>query len=562
MAGNVNRNGENDTLKNDGKDNENNSGANNADNGGNVGRIRQSRRPVSIDTSAAENEYISQQRQQHQQGMNKTTKRQPLHNPKRRSQLQSQLQSNLAKVQPDTPKTEGSTPCSDPPSLASTPVNAAAGTAYSTSSETPTGFRGRHDLRSPGIQQTPLGANSNTKNEFKSSSNTTDSNNPTIANTNNYHTNHAVHVSSCPTHPPSAETQPVEGEKDHSETPLPDFITQTDKYGNATTPRNDIGLRHTNSPPNSYTAKNKTSLQEIQALQHSPREQEDTCDALLEGLRMMCCCLLPENPDGSRTASTHVNNQDIPISADTDKTEDDIGMNPIEQKKERLLPDIEMGSPNWGKKCLVLDLDETLVHSSFRAVPGADFVIPVQIEDVVHFVYVAKRPGVDKFLIEMAKHYEIVIYTASLNKYADPLLDLLDPHKTISARLFRESCVYYEGNYVKDLSLLNRDIRDTIIVDNSPNSYIFHPLNAIDCTSFIDDINDRELDQIGAFLAGVRNVDDVRDVSNLWRDWPNLPNAQDVHGLIYTSSEEDGDVAVASEGNAGSDTAATPLVVT
>ena len=70
---------------------------------------------------------------------------------------------------------------------------------------------------------------------------------------------------------------------------------------------------------------------------------------------------------------------------------------------------------------------------------------------MVHFVYVAKRPGVDEFLTEMAKHYEIVIYTASLNKYADPLLDLLDPNRVIRCRLFRESCVYYEGNYVKDL---------------------------------------------------------------------------------------------------------------
>ena len=162
-----------------------------------------------------------------------------------------------------------------------------------------------------------------------------------------------------------------------------------------------------------------------------------------------------------------------------------------------------------GKKCLVLDLDETLVHSSFRAVPGADFVIPVQIEDVVHFVYVMKRPGVDEFLVEMAKHYEVVVYTASLNKYADPLLDLLDPHKTIRTRLFRESCVYYEGNYVKDLSLLDRDLTQSIIIDNSPSSYIFHPENAIDCTSFIDDPKDRELDQIGAFLKGIRAIDDA-----------------------------------------------------
>jgi len=139
-----------------------------------------------------------------------------------------------------------------------------------------------------------------------------------------------------------------------------------------------------------------------------------------------------------------------------------------------------------------------------------------------HFVYVAKRPGVDKFLLEMSKHYEIIVYTASLNKYADPLLDLLDSHRVIRTRLFRESCVYYEGNYVKDLSILDRDLRQAIIVDNSPSSYIFHPENAIDCTSFIDDPTDRELDQIGSFLTGIKDVRDVRSLSNFWRSWPNI----------------------------------------
>jgi len=51
-----------------------------------------------------------------------------------------------------------------------------------------------------------------------------------------------------------------------------------------------------------------------------------------------------------------------------------------------------------GRKCLVLDLDETLVHSSFKPVPNADFIIPVEIEDTVHQVYVLKRPGVDEFM--------------------------------------------------------------------------------------------------------------------------------------------------------------------
>ena len=57
-------------------------------------------------------------------------------------------------------------------------------------------------------------------------------------------------------------------------------------------------------------------------------------------------------------------------------------------------------------------------------------------------------------------------------------------------------CSLLVGHYVKDLSLLNRDLSQTIIVDNSPMSYIFHPENAIDCGSFIDDLADIELWQV------------------------------------------------------------------
>jgi carboxy-terminal domain RNA polymerase II polypeptide A small phosphatase len=82
--------------------------------------------------------------------------------------------------------------------------------------------------------------------------------------------------------------------------------------------------------------------------------------------------------------------------------------------------------------------------------------------------------------------------------------------------------VYYEGNYVKDLSLLDRDLSQAIIIDNSPSSYMFHPENAIDCSSFIDDPKDRELDQIAKFLVGIKDVPDVRGVAPQWREWPKL----------------------------------------
>jgi len=297
--------------------------------------------------------------------------------------------------------------------------------------------------------------------------------------------------------------------------PIPDFITQTDANGNATTPRSAHAIEAARKTKlNVSSPENKT----IPASKRGEPADDDsigkdtvteTCETLVDSLRMMCCCLA--NPDMEDSDG----NQKKIISKGTQESEDNAESKNVRPK---LLGSIH---PNdVGKKCLVLDLDETLVHSSFRAVEGADFVIPVKIEDVVHFVYVAKRPGVDEFLLEMSKHYEIVIYTASLNKYADPLLDLLDVHKVIRYRLFRESCVFYEGNYVKDLSVLDRDIASTIIIDNSPNSYLFHPENAIDCSSFIDDPRDRELDQIGSFLTGIKDAKDVRGLAPQWRDWP------------------------------------------
>lgn len=127
-------------------------------------------------------------------------------------------------------------------------------------------------------------------------------------------------------------------------------------------------------------------------------------------------------------------------------------------------------------------------------------------------VYVLKRPHVDEFLQKMGELFECVLFTASLAKvcsrvgrtkttltiislwtqtvltfhcfigfdqYADPVADLLDQWGVFRARLFRESCVFHRGNYVKDLSRLGRELSKVIIIDNSPASYIFHPENAV-----------------------------------------------------------------------------------
>ncbi|CAJ0940679.1 unnamed protein product [Ranitomeya imitator] len=156
-----------------------------------------------------------------------------------------------------------------------------------------------------------------------------------------------------------------------------------------------------------------------------------------------------------------------------------------------LLP--EVAPKDNGKICMVIDLDETLVHSSFKPISNADFIVPVEIEGTTHQVYVLKRPYVDEFLERMGELYECVLFTASLAKYADPVTDLLDKEGVFRSRLFREACVFHQGCYVKDLSRLGRDLKKTIILDNSPASYIFHPENAVPVQSWFDDMGDTEL---------------------------------------------------------------------
>jgi RNA polymerase II subunit A small phosphatase-like protein len=86
----------------------------------------------------------------------------------------------------------------------------------------------------------------------------------------------------------------------------------------------------------------------------------------------------------------------------------------VPEPQKALLPAIR--PEHKGRKCLVLDLDETLVHSSFKILNQADFTIPVEIEGNYHNVYVIKRPGVDEFMKRVGELYEVVVFTASVSK--------------------------------------------------------------------------------------------------------------------------------------------------
>ena len=145
---------------------------------------------------------------------------------------------------------------------------------------------------------------------------------------------------------------------------------------------------------------------------------------------------------------------------------------------------------------LVLDLDETLISYCIKT---GTFQI---------------RPYARSFLRRMAANWQVMVWTAGQKDYADRILDILDPEKIITRRLYRDSCINIEGTYVKDLDRIEPkvDLTKTVIVDNIAENFALQTENGIHIKSwYSNDLEDVELKKLAKILQGFLALDDVRE---------------------------------------------------
>ena len=175
------------------------------------------------------------------------------------------------------------------------------------------------------------------------------------------------------------------------------------------------------------------------------------------------------------------------------------------------------------KKLLILDLDETLIHSDLdfslkEKSINYDTILYFDTEEEKHVpLPLIIRPGLYEFLDYASENFELIVFTASDQGYADPIIDYIEKDKKyFKMRLYRNNCIFIEpGLYIKDLRIFKswKKMEDIIILDNSLFSFANQLNNGILITSFFDDKDDTFLSNIKDYLEYIKNEKDVREIN-------------------------------------------------
>lgn len=150
-------------------------------------------------------------------------------------------------------------------------------------------------------------------------------------------------------------------------------------------------------------------------------------------------------------------------------------------------------------KIIMLDLDETLVRAEpYNYDKGYSGVINVKVapERFQNFgVFV--RPFTKEFLEVISREHKVVVYTASVQEYAEKIVGLIDPDSQfIDQILSRQHCAFLNGIFIKDLSVAvhsEYQLENIIIVDNYVHSFALHFDHGIPIKPYYGEPGDKEL---------------------------------------------------------------------
>lgn len=193
---------------------------------------------------------------------------------------------------------------------------------------------------------------------------------------------------------------------------------------------------------------------------------------------------------------------------------------------------------------LVLDIDETLVHSELTveqdrqkySAQGKEFDKTIEFKNpngTVDIYGVRYRPFLQEFLERMSRLFDIAVYTASAKEYADAVVQHIDPdNKYICARFYRDHCVRVNGMNIKNMNIF--DGHKAMIVDNLIYSYAYHMSQGIPICPFVDDAMDVELKDLAEILE---NIDSFNSLDELVED---LLGLQEFYDNLYTQSQHGG----------------------
>ena len=164
-----------------------------------------------------------------------------------------------------------------------------------------------------------------------------------------------------------------------------------------------------------------------------------------------------------------------------------------------------------GKKTLVLNLDETLVHSKFGRFEDWDKFFCLKSETTYYSISMYKRPHLDEFLDFWYKNFEVVLISSAIPSYSNEVFDEIDKGRAVT-RLFRDSCLYRDNIYIKTIDRLRRNPSTVIILESNPITWWLNTNNVFPIKWWFGNQKDNELSDIIPILTSLAKVKDVRGI--------------------------------------------------